>query len=373
MKVVHPGEGGRGKTGGGGGGGGGRGRTGGGGGTGGGGAGGRGRSHTVYSSHHGSSHVINFYNREDPYYEFTNFHPCPIHINGELWPTTEHYFQAQKFVGTPYVDTIRRLSRPRDAFQLSRDPTISRWRRSDWETVKENVMLKALRAKFSDQHPRLRSMLLGTGNRTLVEHTSNDSYWGDGGDGSGSNRLGHLLMQVRSELPGTGPREDETVSATGWVTLDDSAITTGHRQGTYPPSGGSPLRRSNSFSSISRASGQSYSGVGSGYQPVGSELVTGGVPSYGRPSHPTTPRGGHTNSQYHHQSTGPSTYAGMVKKEARKVANGTKKATKKVKNEFKAMVNPPPSTNTQRPYNTRSSTGSSSVKYNIITNRSTKV
>jgi hypothetical protein len=34
----------------------------------------------------------------------------------------------------------------------------------------------------------------------LVEHTSNDSYWADGGDGSGRNMLGRLLLRVRDEL-----------------------------------------------------------------------------------------------------------------------------------------------------------------------------
>jgi hypothetical protein len=34
----------------------------------------------------------------------------------------------------------------------------------------------------------------------LVEQTDRDSYWGDGGDGSGKNRLGHLLMRLREEL-----------------------------------------------------------------------------------------------------------------------------------------------------------------------------
>ena len=64
---------------------------------------------------------------------------------------------------------------------------------------KEGVMETALRAKFA-QHPRLRAMLLETGSRRLVEHTENDHYWGDGGDGTGRNRLGHLLMQVRDKL-----------------------------------------------------------------------------------------------------------------------------------------------------------------------------
>jgi hypothetical protein len=29
-----------------------------------------------------------------------------------------------------------------------------------------------------------------------------DSYWGDGGDGSGKNMLGKILMRVRDELRG---------------------------------------------------------------------------------------------------------------------------------------------------------------------------
>jgi len=60
-------------------------------------------------------------------------------------------------------------------------------------------MLKALRAKFA-QHADLSRMLLKTGDQGLIEHTPNDRYWADGGDGSGRNRLGELLMQVRDEL-----------------------------------------------------------------------------------------------------------------------------------------------------------------------------
>ena len=146
-----------------------------------------------------SSKEIRFYNRDEPYYEFTNFYRAPIQVDGCTWPTTEHYFQAQKFVGTPYVDVIRKLPSARDAFQFSRDPRVSRWRRSDWEGVKDDVMLKALHMKFR-QHDKLRRKLLETGEKKLVEHTSNDSYWGDGGDGSGRNTLGKLLMQVRKDM-----------------------------------------------------------------------------------------------------------------------------------------------------------------------------
>ena len=120
-------------------------------------------------------------------------------IDNKVWPTTEHYFQAQKFVGTPYEEAIRELSFPREAFDFSRKPAVSCWRRSDWEQVKEDVMHKALLAKFT-QHDSLFNLLLGTDDRVLVEHTRNDSYWGDGGDGTGKNRLGNLLMKVRQTL-----------------------------------------------------------------------------------------------------------------------------------------------------------------------------
>ncbi|CAI8029732.1 N-glycosidase YbiA [Geodia barretti] len=88
---------------------------------------------------------IYFYNRGEPYYEFTNFYEAIVEIDGQDWLTTEHYFQAQKFVGTPLVSTIRLLERPREAFDKSRDPRYSHWRRSDWEEVKEGIMFKACR------------------------------------------------------------------------------------------------------------------------------------------------------------------------------------------------------------------------------------
>jgi predicted NAD-dependent protein-ADP-ribosyltransferase YbiA (DUF1768 family) len=48
----------------------------------------------------------------------------------------------------------------------------------------------------------LREVLLGTGDAAIVEHTRNDAYWGDGGDGHGKNELGQILMRVREELRG---------------------------------------------------------------------------------------------------------------------------------------------------------------------------
>jgi len=141
--------------------------------------------------------VIHFYAVGDEYGELSNFARFPIHLGSKLWPTSEHYFQAQKFAGTPHAEHIRRAKTASIAAKMGRDR--KRPLRRDWESVKDGVMLLALRAKFT-QHDELHALLLATGDARLVEHTTNDRYWGDGGDGSGENRLGQLLMQVRDQL-----------------------------------------------------------------------------------------------------------------------------------------------------------------------------
>ena len=146
-----------------------------------------------------STGPILFYNRENPYYEFTNFYYSPITLDSKRWTTSEHYFQAQKFVGTSHVEVIRNLTRPREAFEYARNPSVSRWQRGDWESVKMDVMRKALLAKFS-QHDDLRRKLVETGDRQLIEHSPYDSFWGDGEDGKGQNHLGKLLMEIRTIL-----------------------------------------------------------------------------------------------------------------------------------------------------------------------------
>ena len=140
---------------------------------------------------------ILFYRVRELYGEFSNFSPHPIKMKGKTWSTSEHYFQAQKFVGTEYEEEIRRAKSPMIAARLGRSRKHPL--RKDWESAKETIMREALCAKFT-QHLDLRSLLLSTGDQTIVEHTANDDYWGDGGDGNGRNRLGILLMELREKL-----------------------------------------------------------------------------------------------------------------------------------------------------------------------------
>jgi len=152
---------------------------------------------TELGANTGANPVIHFYGVRDKFGEFSNFARFPIQLDGQLWPTTEHYFQAMKFADVNYRMQIKSAATAMLSATLGR--TRKKPLRPDWESVKDSVMFDAVLAKFS-QHENLAALLLSTGSATLVEHTANDAYWGDGGDGSGKNRLGQILMQVRERL-----------------------------------------------------------------------------------------------------------------------------------------------------------------------------
>lgn len=149
--------------------------------------------------------TIYFYSANSEYGCFSNFSLHPVLIDGVLYKTTEHYFQAQKFLDEEVQKKIRAAKTPNEAARLGRNRAFGL--RKGWESMKDGIMLKAIRAKVA-QHEDVRKTLLATNEAILVEHTENDSYWADGGDGQGKNRLGKILMQVRSEL-----RESDTIGA----------------------------------------------------------------------------------------------------------------------------------------------------------------
>ncbi len=140
---------------------------------------------------------IRFYRSTDPYYELTNHSAHPISLDGLTYPTIEHFYQAQKFIGTSYAEEIRAAPNPMLARRMGRSKEHPI--RSDWDSVKEEVMLRATLAKF-ESHADARSSLLATGDEELVEASPHDSYWGSGPGDRGQNRYGQILMQVRAIL-----------------------------------------------------------------------------------------------------------------------------------------------------------------------------
>jgi N-glycosidase YbiA len=141
--------------------------------------------------------AIYFYSNTDEYAYLSNFSAHGFELDGQYWPTVEHYFQAQKFPGTEYADKIRQVKSPKQAKTLGRS---RQWPlREDWEEIKEELMHQAVLKKF-ETHTKIREQLLATGDEELIENAPTDYYWGAGRTGTGKNRLGHILMAVRSQL-----------------------------------------------------------------------------------------------------------------------------------------------------------------------------
>jgi N-glycosidase YbiA len=148
---------------------------------------------------------IYFYTTIDAYGCFSNFSRHGFELAGRYWPTVEHYFQTQKFAGTEHADHIARARTPKEAAERGRSRAVPI--RVDWNAVKDDVMRVAVRRKF-EAHSDLRAILLGTGDEELIENAPGDYYWGCGADGSGRNKLGLILMEVRAMLRAAGGKAD---------------------------------------------------------------------------------------------------------------------------------------------------------------------
>ena len=120
--------------------------------------------------------TIVFHGELSPY---SNFHPSPFVIEGQRFPTAEHWIQYSKamFFGDSFVDNaILHCESPYEAKKLSYQ--INGVDKQQWI---ENVFDKCytgVREKFK-QNPHLHNMLKTTSPKTLAE-ASIDRTWGTG-------------------------------------------------------------------------------------------------------------------------------------------------------------------------------------------------
>lgn len=139
--------------------------------------------------------MITFWRTTDKYGAFSNFSPHHIKIGGKIWPTTEHFYQAMKTPDPDLQEDIRKCKTPKEAKELAQTVPL----RKDWEEVKFDIMVMAVRAK-AEQYTSIKQMLLDTGDEEIGEASPYDYEWGLGKDGTGRNLLGKVLMQLREEL-----------------------------------------------------------------------------------------------------------------------------------------------------------------------------
>ena len=133
------------------------------------------------------------------YFFLSNFAESAVVLDGVLYPTVEHAFQAAKMVNESDRLAISRAKTPGQAKRIGRSGLM----RSDWENVKVDVMRQCLMRKFL-LNPFLREKLQATGDEELVEgNTWHDNCWGDCScpkcvNKPGLNYLGQLLMEIRN-------------------------------------------------------------------------------------------------------------------------------------------------------------------------------
>lgn len=143
-----------------------------------------------------------FYEQE--FYVLSNFSSFTLMREGILFPTAEHAYHYAKF---PDIDSqkhpvmklksdIMYAKSAHEAFKFGQNKDL---RRSDWEMVKEAVMMEILWAK-AHQHEYVMQKLMETDRRELVEDSWRDDYWGWGADQKGLNKLGKMWMTVREAI-----------------------------------------------------------------------------------------------------------------------------------------------------------------------------
>ncbi len=136
----------------------------------------------------------------------SNFYSHQMLYNNFSFSCAESAYQAQKFVHIPHI-FYRFLSLTGKEAWLEAEANLNN-RRADWPSAHTNTMYVILLEKFQS-NKALAKKLLATGNAYIVEHSSRDYYWADGGDGRGFNKLGQMLMYVRQKLNGKKPKQQK--------------------------------------------------------------------------------------------------------------------------------------------------------------------
>ncbi len=112
--------------------------------------------------------LIEFYRaNEKPYGQFSNLYRRSVEIDGILYATAEHAYQAGKAVRPAVREWI--LAAPSPALAAMAAHGLYTWEVvPNWAEIKFDRMRKVLKAKFT-QHADLQALLLSTGKARIVE------------------------------------------------------------------------------------------------------------------------------------------------------------------------------------------------------------
>jgi len=142
---------------------------------------------------------------------FSQWWPASFEVDGTRYPTAEHFMMAEKarlFGDEEVRARILDAPNPGAAKKLGRE--VRGFDDARWNEQCFEIVVRGNSAKFG-QNPELRSFLVGTGERVLVEASPVDRIWGIGlaeddvraenpEQWRGLNLLGFALMKARDLL-----------------------------------------------------------------------------------------------------------------------------------------------------------------------------
>jgi ribA/ribD-fused uncharacterized protein len=140
--------------------------------------------------------------------------PVSFTVDGCTFASAEHYMmwrKAKLFGDAAAAERVLSVKHPNDAKAVGR--TVAGFDQAQWNAHRFDIVVAGSVAKFG-QHVDLRTYLLGTRDRVLVEASPRDRIWGIGlaasdpraGDPyqwKGLNLLGFALMRAREILAGS--------------------------------------------------------------------------------------------------------------------------------------------------------------------------
>lgn len=142
---------------------------------------------------------------------FSQWYPAVFTVEGKVYATAEHWMMAKKaelFNDNETMEKILAVEKPAVAKALGRE--VKNFNENVWADASYKIVVEGNRHKFS-QHESLKSFLLHTDNKIIVEASPPDTIWGIGLSQDakeaqnpftwkGTNLLGFALMEVRDIL-----------------------------------------------------------------------------------------------------------------------------------------------------------------------------
>lgn len=148
--------------------------------------------------------VVRFRKTNEEFGGLSNMAPgFPVVVLGHRIRTSEALYQACRFPHMPEVQQMI-INEGSPMTAKMRSKPYRKDSRPDWDDVRVKVMKWCLRVKLAYNWRKFSELLLSTGERSIVEDSRKDSYWGampKGDDAlAGQNVLGRLLMDLRKKL-----------------------------------------------------------------------------------------------------------------------------------------------------------------------------